>query len=115
MVAVIGQVFPALPSAQAPIADASGRITPAWHRALDGLLVGPQPAQAKTVPASPYTVTASARGSLIVSGGTVSSITLTRGRVTVNLGVVAGMFPASLGDAFVITYTVAPTVTFLPG
>ena len=116
MVLYLGQVMPpVLPSAHAPVAQPDGKVTPAWHRFFNSLTVGPQPAQAHTLPASPYTLAASSKGSVVVSGGAVSLIQLTRGLITVNLGVTSGMFPAAVGDVFVITYTVAPTVTFLPG
>lgn len=110
--------IPSLPSVHEPVVDERGKITKAWLRSFSSLLQGPQAAKPQTPGGSPYSFTAPAAGSFIVSGGTVSSITLTRGvvkPVTVNLGVVAGHFPASMGDVFKITYTVAPTVTFLPG
>ena len=74
----------------------------------------PQPAAAVTLGGSPADYTANSSGSLAVSGGTVSSITLTRGLVTVPTGVVAGLIPMEIGDVVSITYAVAPTVNFLP-
>ncbi len=86
--------------------------------ASDGLLpdVSPraQPAAAVTVGASPFTFTASFDGTLAVSGGTVSAISLTRQGVTVPMGVVAGPIPVSRLDQVQITYTVLPTANFLP-
>ena len=51
-------------------------------------------------------------GSLVVSGGAASAVMLTRGRTTINMGTVAGHFPASGGDRLKITYSAAPTVSF---
>ena len=104
-----------LPSAHAPLVGGGGNVMPAWFRFFASLVAGPQAAQAQTPSGSPYTLAAPSNGSVVVSGGAVSLIQLTRGLITVNLGVTSGMFPAAVGDVFVITYTVAPTVTFLPG
>ncbi len=65
-----------------------------------------------TVGASPYVYTATTRGAVAVSGGTVSAASLTRGSA-VTLPI-AGLFPVSAGDTITVTYTVAPTMTFVP-
>ncbi len=67
-----------------------------------------------TLTGSPFTYTAGADGVLIVNGGTVSAVSYLRGSSTINSGVVAGPFPLKTSDRLRITYTVAPTVTFLP-
>ena len=104
-----------VPSLQAPIVDENGNVTRAWLRFFSQLTAAPQPAQAPTVGASPWAFTAPGRGAVNVSGGTVSAISITRGRLTIPLGVTAGLFPAAMGDVFTVTFTVAPAVTFLPG
>jgi len=64
---------------------------------------------------SPATITASRNGWYIVSAGTVSALDYSRaGGSFISLGVSAGMFPVSSGDAIKITYTVVPTVYFVP-
>jgi len=67
-----------------------------------------------TVGVSPYTYLASQDGTLIVRGGTVSQISYVRNTGSFNIGVVAGPIPMLMADAVTITYTVLPTVTFLP-
>lgn len=71
-------------------------------------------AEVVTPGASPYTYTATRDGFLIVQGGTVSQLDYRRIATNVQIGVVAGLFPVQLGDGIRITYTVAPTVTFIP-
>ena len=105
----------ALPAAHVPVADKDGHVHPAWLRFFASSVRGPQEAQTQTLSSSPYSFAAPSNGSLVISGGTVSGVTLTRGRLTVDLGATSGHFPASTGDTFKITYTVAPAVTFLPG
>ena len=104
-----------LPSALEPVAGSGGNVTPSWFRFFASLAAGSQAVSAVTVTASPFAYASPSNGSLSVSGGTVSAISLKRGNTAVALGVAAGLLPAATGDTFTITYTVAPTVTFLPG
>lgn len=67
-----------------------------------------------TAGASPYTYTALANGVVIVNGGTVSLIAFVRDGTVVGTGVTAGMFPVSIGDGIRVTYSVAPTMRFVP-
>ena len=66
------------------------------------------------VGASPFAYVAGERGSVCITGGTVSSVTLTRHGVTVNPGSLAGYVPVSQGDTVTVTYSVAPTIDFIP-
>ncbi|MNY77030.1 hypothetical protein D3C86_2168060 [compost metagenome] len=61
------------------------------------------------------TFTATSRMSLHVAGGTVSAISFKRGTTTLGLAVQAAgqLIPLNPGDQAVITYTVAPTLTFV--
>lgn len=78
-------------------------------------------AESVTPGASPYTFTANRDGNLIVSSGTsltydtyVSQIEYLRNGAATAISVTAGLFPLLVGDGIRITYTVAPTVTFIP-
>jgi hypothetical protein len=71
--------------------------------------------QSQTVGASPVALTAPGNGSFIVSGGTVTAITLTRGAAAaVNLGSLGGSYSVLAGDILTVTYSAAPSVVFLP-
>ena len=73
-----------------------------------------QQPKAVTVTASPCTLTFEEIGDVVVTGGTVSAIELSRnGAAFINLGQVSGMFRVTFNDEFRITYTVAPTVKYL--
>lgn len=79
-----------------------------------GLAIG-GPAQAITVGASPYTYTAPLYGSVVISGGTVSAVALSRdGSTFIATGQTAGQFVLTVGDQLKITHTGAPTATFVP-
>jgi len=68
-----------------------------------------------SVGGSPFAYTVPAYGNVVVQGGTVSAITLTRpGGAAVNIGVTAGIIPVQTGDIVTVTYSVAPTMTFIP-
>ncbi|MCA8326124.1 hypothetical protein [Burkholderia cepacia] len=67
-----------------------------------------------TVGASPYTYTAPAAGTVFVSGGTDSALQLKRGATTIATGFVDGPVPVSAGDQVIVTYSVAPTMNFVP-
>lgn len=102
--------------------DAAGEVTLQGPTpdSLVEMLLQPQPdramtaAEAVTPGASPYTFTAGRDGHLIVRAGTVSQIDYVRNGATSAIGVTAGLFPLLVGDGIRITYTVAPTVTFIP-
>ena len=87
-----------------------------WYFFWDALFrkLAPGNESAVTLTGSPFTYTASVGGVVIVSGGTVSQITFARDGAAYDVGTVAGMFPINATDELEITYTVAPTVTFVP-
>lgn len=87
--------------------------------AQDTLLPDPpaqaQPVAAITVGGSPFTYTAPFAGSVAITGGTVSAIALIRQGTSVATGLTAGLIPVSRYDQLKVTYTVVPTMTFIPG
>ena len=93
-----------------------------WYRYLQDLNTGRPPGDVQpiTVTASPFTVHQSDfAGFLIVKGGTVSKIEFYRGVTNttgagIDVGVVAGCLPMAQEDSYKITYSGAPTVTFVP-
>lgn len=86
--------------------------------AAGGLLPDPvpraQPAAVVTVGASPFTFTAPASGTVAISIGTVSAVSIIRQGVSIATGLTDGLVPVSRLDQVQITYAVAPTVNFLP-
>lgn len=94
-----------------------------WMRraavAVNGLLdksyTPTEAASSPIVTASPYSYSDPIRdGLLVVSGGTVSLIEYGRRGVFTALGITSGLIPVRSGDVVRITYTVAPTVRFIP-
>ncbi len=104
-----------IPSTNAPIVNPStGQITTEWLKFFIGLSASSKAIKSASPTGSPWSFTATASGFLHVRGGTVSSVSLTRGRITIATGMTSGFFPLTQGDALTVSYTVAPTVNFLP-
>lgn len=101
-----------------PVPLIVGRVTDSsWYRFWAGLFTGLPPANevSVTLDASPAIYSAVRKGSLIVSGGTVSMIEFSRnGTDYYDVGVTAGMLPINASDVLRVTYAVMPTVTFVP-
>lgn len=105
-----------LPSPQLAFTNPkTGIVSSVWYQFLTRLqqLSAERQIAPLTVGASPFVYTASTIGNVFVSGGTVSSIVL--GRSNVNLAVPSGIFvPVAADDTVTVTYTVLPTMTFVP-
>jgi hypothetical protein len=88
-----------------------------WYRFLQAIYKGNPPADVQPISlgVSPATYVAQQKGFLIVSGGTVSLIQFSRDGVSnYTTGQTSGAIPVSAGDSLIVTYTVLPTVTFVP-
>jgi hypothetical protein len=94
-----------------------GETTRGWYTFWSGLAKGQPfaPIQSVIAGTSPYTYVAGQGGHLIVQGGTVSLVSLTRDGINnVNTGQTQGLFPMSQGDSLIITYSSIPNLTFVP-
>jgi hypothetical protein len=112
----VSQQFNALPTYAEPIV-VKGNISKAWYGFFSGLRTGQSFALPSMVVASgsPFSYKASAGGTLIIQGGSVSMVSFTRDGVSnFNTGQTQGMFPVSQGDTLIITYSGTPNLTFVP-
>lgn len=100
---------------QQPLVDSSGRMTQPWWTFF-AQQFGPQKIQGVTPNGSPYVFKAqNFRGSLMISGGTVSSVQYSQDGINyIPTGQTAGCFPMAGGDFVKITYSVAPTMNYVP-
>ncbi len=113
-----------LPNPQLPVGSFRGKdgalvnvmLGHMWYRLLTRLtqLNAERPIAAVAVGASPFSYTATTIGHLNIIGGTISSRTLTRGTDTTNIGA-SQLVPMAAGDTVTVTYSVAPTMSFIPG
>lgn len=89
----------------------------AWYRWFQNTDLGIPPSSELpvTATASPFIYAPSQKGSLLVSGGTVTKIEYSRTRGTFyDTGQTAGAIAMSANDQVRITYSGAPTLVFLP-
>jgi hypothetical protein len=108
--------FNALPQYEMPL-HRGEKITTPWYTHFANIYKGKPPASENgvAVTPSPMVYTAQSRGFLIVQGGTVSLIQFSRGLVANHTtGLTQGPFPLSQGDSLIITYSVAPNLTWVP-
>lgn len=98
-----------------PLSDEYGHASTAWLQFFASL-VAPPPliAEVDMSSGSPYSFIASRPGHLLIQGGTVSAITLTRGRDTVALTAIAGFIPVGQADIIETTFAVLPDAWFIP-
>lgn len=96
----------------------TGKVTSRdWYFFWTGLWRGlaPELESPVALTGSPFVYSAPRRGSLIVSGGTVSQIRFSRDASTFyDVGATAGMFSLNAADRLEVTYTGSPTLTFVP-
>jgi hypothetical protein len=88
-----------------------------WFFFFVGIYTGlpPQAENPIVLGVSPFVYTNEVKGTVIISGGTVSDVSFSRNGTTYyTTGQTAGMFPINAQDFLRITYTVAPTTTFVP-
>lgn len=101
-----------------PPLDERGMLSQPFFRFLRNLFLsagGGGQTSSITVTASPFSFTASQVGEVIVKGGTVSKVEFSRdGSTFIDTGVTAGMFPLKNQDMLRVTYSAAPTMTFVP-
>jgi hypothetical protein len=104
-----------LPDFGVPVVDEEKALTTLWQRAFTRIyqLTPERGLRAVTPGASPFTYTAFTIGHLLITGGTVSAVSLVRGATSISCPT-SGFIPMAGKDSAVITYTVAPTLKFIP-
>jgi hypothetical protein len=73
-----------------------------------------QPIWAISVGASPFVYTAPFNGILLITGGTVSAISLNRGAGFLTTGLTVGIVPMRRQDQVQVTWSGLPAMTFYP-
>lgn len=95
--------------------DSSKRVIQPWIAYLQQFTIQPPNFIDITVDVSPFEYHAKEPGNIYISDGTVSVITLTRGTNTLTLSTTRPLIvPVGIEDSITITYTVLPTMKFIP-
>lgn len=98
---------------QVPLVDSRGLITTGWQAFFQQFTQAPSGAMTLIVTASPFSYIVKEPGLINVSGGIVTSISLVRGSVIID---VTGqkLIPVSIKDTIIVVYTGLPNILFLP-
>lgn len=101
------------PNTIATFVDEARKIAKPWIQYLQQFTTAPAAFKSLTVGKSPFVYTAVEPGFVYIKSGTVSVISLKRGSIAIDTtGLV--FIPVGIGDAITITYSVVPTVYFIP-
>ena len=105
-----------LPDRTAPLLDGDGNMNLYWYMFFKGLVPGKStPEVSIIVGSSPFAYTSTDDGFVVVTGGTVSSITLTRSSTAQSVGTSTGRaIPIGKGDILTVTYSGLPTMLIYP-
>lgn len=105
-------------SSLAPFVNkATGLILQPWIQYLQQFTIAPPAFMPIVVTASPFSYEAKEPGNIFISGGTVTSITLSRGQDTIIVApntVNPRLIPVAINDIITVTYSVLPTMKFIP-
>jgi hypothetical protein len=106
--------FNTAPTYETPL-TVKGSTHRTWYAFFQNIYKGSPPSSESTLTlgASPWSYQATAKGFAIIKGGTVSAVQFGRTQTTLT-GQTQGIFPLSQGDTLTITYSVVPTVTWVP-
>lgn len=102
-----------LPSTLAPFVSKLGRLVEPFVSYLQQFTIAPSNVVAVTVGISPYSYEAKEPGNLFITSGTISDIRLTRGAINLDF-TGQKLVPVAINDTVTITYTVLPTINFIP-
>lgn len=105
-----------VPSPILPATDPNtGKLANVWYQFLTRLaqLSAETPMAPVSAGASPFTFRAGTIGHMFVTAGTVSSIVLTRSGTSI-VCQKDQFIPMAANDTVTVTYSVAPTMTFVP-
>lgn len=82
----------------------------------EAALMVPAKALAVTITpgASPYSYTMPSDGCVLITSGTVSLVEYGRQAVFNTVGIITGQVVAKVGDVVRVTYSVVPTMKFIP-
>jgi len=103
-----------LPNIVQEFITSARQIKSPWIQYLQQFTITPPAFMDITLTGSPFDYTSAEPGNIFISGGTVTGITLTRGPDTIILPASSSLIPVSIDDTVRITYSVLPTVKFIP-
>jgi len=107
------QNYNSVPKRGAVATDKDGVLSQMLWRYLWSFASNPVGENAVNLGVTPTTYTATRNGTLLISGGTILTLPLTRVS-TYNLPITTALLPMSIGDVVTIGFTSPPSVIFYP-
>ena len=103
-----------IPSPNHKVLTEAGTFSLAWWRYLTSLSpYNVLPDSVITVTASPFAYTATDDGSVVISSGTISDVSVKRTTTSYSIGTTRQV-EVGKGDIVTVTYSVAPTMALFP-
>lgn len=103
------------PSLASPLVNPqTGVLASTWIQFFQKFVNPPPAIENVILQPSPFSYIATSNGFLSLEGGNITNVQFTRGSTTFTLSMTSGIIPMSQDDIVVITYTVAPTIRFVP-
>lgn len=104
-----------VPNLSSPLVNKAGKVATPWNIWFQQFSEAPEAIQPVSVGASPFSFQPNDFGTMYVVGGTVSNIEFIRGGTTISIpGVTNRTIPMSPKDIVRVTYSVLPTISFVP-
>ena len=100
------------PNMVQPFVDKLGKVIKPWNRYLQQFTQEPPPFILLSG-ASPFSYIAKEPGYLIIEAGTITALHLIRGTDNIDL-TGQKIVPVSINDSVIVTYSVLPTLRFVP-
>lgn len=103
-----------VPDLSQPLVNAGGRIKEGpWTQFFQQFTQAPTAAMSLIVGASPFSYVAREPGLLAPIGGVITSLTLIRGSISIDV-TSSKLIPVSIKDTLKVIYTGLPIIRFLP-
>lgn len=96
----------------AALVDKAGKIIPPWNSFFQQFTNPPADIIPIIPNPSPFSYLVKQPGMIVISGGTVTGISFTRGLTTI--GINAFAFPVEIKDIVTVAYSILPTMNLVP-
>lgn len=101
-----------IPNMVAALVDKAGKIIPPWNSFFQQFANPPANIIPILLGASPSSYVVKQPGMVVISGGTVTGVSFTRGLITI--GINAFAFPVEIADIVTVAYSILPTISLVP-
>jgi len=102
-----------IPNMLSNLVSKAGAILPPWNNFFQQFSNPPSPIMPIIVGTSPFSYVVKQPGMVVLSGGTISAVSLVRGKTTISMGT-NRVFTVEIADTVIVTWSGLPTMSFVP-